>query len=268
MNSPRSIWRQRPAWWMRPQASTVARRDWMYCAVASANAAAGRSPARSRRSHRGVAARIQRPRRHATRTPEKQDTIVAESTLQRISKVDPVYPQRALEQLTSGWVELQFTVATDGTVHDVVVMDSQPRVIFDKSAIAALRRWRTRRSCAMAWPCRSARISACGSPRWTRSAERPAVTAAMRFLVVADDPQFGTWLRHRVEALCEDWGVDTESMDAFERRVTPESMAGYDLLLVVLRFSTDAIAHGAPWLERLRELAGTATVHGHRRRRR
>ena len=76
----------------------------------------------------------------------------------------------------------------------------------------------------------------------------------MRFLVVADDPQFGTWLRHRVEALCEDWGVDTESMDAFERRITPESMASYDLLLVVLRFSTDAIAHGAPWLERLSEI--------------
>ena len=76
----------------------------------------------------------------------------------------------------------------------------------------------------------------------------------MRFLVVADDPQFGTWLRHRVEALCEDWGVDTESMDAFERRITPENMASYDLLLVVLRFSTDAIAHGAPWLERLRDI--------------
>lgn len=76
------------------------------------------------------------------KAPEKQDSIVAEATLQRISKVDPTYPQRALEQLTSGWVELQFTVATDGTVHDVVVMESQPRVTFDKSAIAALRRWR------------------------------------------------------------------------------------------------------------------------------
>ena len=76
----------------------------------------------------------------------------------------------------------------------------------------------------------------------------------MRFLVVADDPQFGTWLRHRVEALCEDWGVDTESVDAFERRLALASMASYDLLLVVLRFSTDAIAHGAPWLARLHEV--------------
>ncbi len=33
-------------------------------------------------------------------------------------------------------------MAADGTVHDVVVVDSQPRVTFDKSAIAALRRWR------------------------------------------------------------------------------------------------------------------------------
>jgi eukaryotic-like serine/threonine-protein kinase len=76
----------------------------------------------------------------------------------------------------------------------------------------------------------------------------------MRFLVVADDPQFGAWLRHRVEALCEDWGVDTETVDAFEHRLTPGSLADYDLLMVVLRFSTDAIAHGTPWLERLREI--------------
>jgi hypothetical protein len=76
---------------------------------------------------------IETPPAPTTRAPEKQETLVAESTLQRIGKVEPVYPQRALEQLTSGWVELQFTVATDGTVHDVVVMDSQPRVVFDKS---------------------------------------------------------------------------------------------------------------------------------------
>jgi TonB family protein len=73
---------------------------------------------------------------------DKQDTIVAESTLQRVSKVDPTYPQRALEQLASGWVELQFTVATDGSVKDVAVIDSQPKAMFDKSAAAALRRWR------------------------------------------------------------------------------------------------------------------------------
>ena len=78
----------------------------------------------------------------AAKTPERQDSIVAESTLQRIGKVEPIYPNRALEQLVSGWVELQFTVASDGTVHDVVVVDSSPRVTFDKSAIAALRRWR------------------------------------------------------------------------------------------------------------------------------
>jgi protein TonB len=76
------------------------------------------------------------------KAPDRQETIVAEATLQRIGKVEPIYPQRALEQLVSGWVELQFTVASDGTVHDVVVVDSQPRVTFDKSAIAALRRWR------------------------------------------------------------------------------------------------------------------------------
>jgi protein TonB len=78
----------------------------------------------------------------AANSTEKQNTVVSESTLQRISKVDPNYPQRALDQLVSGWVELQFTVAIDGSVQDVVVMDSQPHVTFDKSAMAALRRWR------------------------------------------------------------------------------------------------------------------------------
>ena len=80
------------------------------------------------------------------------------------------------------------------------------------------------------------------------------MSAPLRFLVVADDPQFGTWLRHRIEALCEDWSVDTESVDAFEQRLALANTANYDLLLLVLRFSIDAIAHSAPWLARLNEV--------------
>jgi TonB family protein len=69
-------------------------------------------------------------------------TIVAESTLKRVSAPNPTYPPRALEQLVSGWVEMQFTVAPDGTVQNVEVMESEPGSTFDKSAAAALRRWR------------------------------------------------------------------------------------------------------------------------------
>jgi DNA-binding response OmpR family regulator len=76
----------------------------------------------------------------------------------------------------------------------------------------------------------------------------------LRFLVIGDDPQFACWLRHRIEALCEDWAVDTESIDDFERRLALASSANYDLLIAVLRFSIDAVAHGAPWLERLRDV--------------
>ena len=43
-------------------------------------------------------------------------------------------------------------------------------------------------------------------------------------------------------------------IDAFERRLALTNKADYDLLVVVLRFSTDAIAHGAPWLARLQEI--------------
>ena len=54
----------------------------------------------------------------------------------------PEYPSRALEQLISGWVEMEFTVARDGSVKDVTVISSEPRRTFDAAATAALRRYR------------------------------------------------------------------------------------------------------------------------------
>jgi TonB family protein len=77
----------------------------------------------------------------ATSTPATP-VIVSESTLRRVNSPDPVYPQRALEQLVSGWVELQFTVARDGSVQNIEVMEASPRGTFDRAAITALKRWR------------------------------------------------------------------------------------------------------------------------------
>ena len=54
----------------------------------------------------------------------------------------PPRPQRALEQLVSGWVEMEFTVARDGSVQDIVVTNSEPRRTFDSAALAAMRRYR------------------------------------------------------------------------------------------------------------------------------
>jgi protein TonB len=68
--------------------------------------------------------------------------VVSALTLRVLRRQDPVYPPVALAQLTSGWVEMEFTVAKDGTVQDVVVVASEPRRTFDSAAMAAMKRYR------------------------------------------------------------------------------------------------------------------------------
>jgi TonB family protein len=68
--------------------------------------------------------------------------VVAAASLTLLRSAPPVYPQRALEQLVSGWVELEFTVARDGSVKDIAVVNAEPRRTFDSAAMAALRRYR------------------------------------------------------------------------------------------------------------------------------
>jgi TonB family protein len=70
------------------------------------------------------------------------ESIVSALTLKALRRADPEYPAQALEKLISGWVELEFTVAKDGTVQDVVVAQSEPRRIFDNAAVTAMKRYR------------------------------------------------------------------------------------------------------------------------------
>ncbi len=55
---------------------------------------------------------------------------------------NPVYPEWALQQLVSGWVEMEFTVATDGSVKDIKVINAQPKNTFNSAASSALARRR------------------------------------------------------------------------------------------------------------------------------
>lgn len=68
--------------------------------------------------------------------------VVSALTLRVVRKVEAEYPLQALDRLVSGWVEMEFTVAKDGSVQNVVVVESQPRRTFDTAAMAAMRRWR------------------------------------------------------------------------------------------------------------------------------
>ena len=79
--------------------------------------------------------------------PEEQaapqgPVVVNASTLKRTREVGPTYPKEALKNLTSGWVDLEFTVAKDGTVKDVQVIGAEPARLFNDAAVNAMRRWR------------------------------------------------------------------------------------------------------------------------------
>ncbi len=54
----------------------------------------------------------------------------------------PIYPFRAREQELEGLVRLVFVVEADGAVSEVRVARADPEGVFDRAAIAAIRRWR------------------------------------------------------------------------------------------------------------------------------
>lgn len=54
-----------------------------------------------------------------------------------IVKVAPVYPRRALQRGIEGFVIVEFTVTTAGTVRDPVVIKAEPAGIFEQAAMDA-----------------------------------------------------------------------------------------------------------------------------------
>jgi protein TonB len=67
---------------------------------------------------------------------------VAISQLKRTNYVAPKYPRAAQRRNTSGWVDLGFTVARDGTVHSIEIIESTPASVFDEAATKAVSQWR------------------------------------------------------------------------------------------------------------------------------
>ncbi len=57
-------------------------------------------------------------------------------------RIPPTYPMRAANRRIEGWVKIEFTITTEGTVKDAVVVGSQPGSIFNRAALKAIMRWK------------------------------------------------------------------------------------------------------------------------------
>jgi TonB family protein len=68
--------------------------------------------------------------------------VLPENEMHRTFFVNPVYPARALERGTTGWVDIEFTVSRDGSTKDASVRGSEPMGVFDRAALESVARWR------------------------------------------------------------------------------------------------------------------------------
>ncbi len=58
-------------------------------------------------------------------------------------KVPPEFPSEALRRnINAGSVKAKLTIGADGKVLDVEILESEPRRVFDRASIEALKEWR------------------------------------------------------------------------------------------------------------------------------
>jgi TonB family protein len=68
--------------------------------------------------------------------------VVAANDLTLVKQIKPTYPKKAEANKIQGWVELDFTVAANGTVKDIAVHAMDRPGVFENAAISALSQWR------------------------------------------------------------------------------------------------------------------------------
>jgi eukaryotic-like serine/threonine-protein kinase len=84
-----------------------------------------------------------------------------------------------------------------------------------------------------------------------------------RLIVVAHDSQYGSWLKHRIEASQGNLAVEAIDFDEFVRRRVSLTRRDCDLLLMVAQFASDVAdegCEGSEWLRRLREQPGFPAI--------
>lgn len=58
------------------------------------------------------------------------------------TRIEPVYPPRALRAGIEGMVTVEFTITADGSVANIEVVKGEPPGVFDRAVIQAVSRWK------------------------------------------------------------------------------------------------------------------------------
>jgi protein TonB len=89
---------------------------------------------------------VQAVQQLASKEPAAEAPLRREVSLQKLLKrtryIAPEYPQRALEKGIAGSVTVEYVVDANGETRDHKVTASEPEGVFDRAALAAVRRWR------------------------------------------------------------------------------------------------------------------------------
>lgn len=101
-----------------------------------ANSKVQRRPAQQAEAPGNVGARRQRREVTGVELP------TTASDLRAISTPQPKYPPEALRGRVSGEVLVEFAVDMDGSVASARVVRGNPPRVFDRAAVAAVKRWR------------------------------------------------------------------------------------------------------------------------------
>jgi TonB family protein len=68
--------------------------------------------------------------------------VAQAASLKRTREVAAVYPREAARAGTEGWVQVEFTIAPDGSTQNLQVLNSKPAEIFDRAALDSVSKWR------------------------------------------------------------------------------------------------------------------------------
>ncbi len=82
------------------------------------------------------------PARPAPAQPAEPAGPTSVDQLRVLRQSSPRYPPQAYRRRQEGSVEIEFVVMPDGSVGEVTVINSNPRGVFDREAINAMKEWR------------------------------------------------------------------------------------------------------------------------------